>query len=83
MAHFCAVKGMKHHKGKYKLKKGISEKIIHNDLEVANNAQELTNEEFFGERTASSGLNESEADEGASEGLGDGKIGRTTGNSEE
>jgi hypothetical protein len=83
MAHVCAVNGMKQEKSKYKLKKGVSEKIIRDETGPPGNAQELTNEEFFGERSSSSGLNNSEEEEGAGEGQGDGNIGRSVRNPEE
>jgi hypothetical protein len=70
-------------RSKYKLKKGVAEQIIRGVNPSVESAQDLTHDDMFGDQTKTSALDASETDESENEGAGDGKMGRTTRNSEE
>ena len=74
---------MKQKKHKLKLKSGVAEKVIRGQNAATENAEQLTNEEFFGSKEDSSDLDLSDSDENTAEGLGDGNIGRPTRKSDE
>lgn len=73
---------MKQRKRKFSLKPGVAEKIVKGEP-VADDASDLTNQELFGDNRQGEALDESDTDESANEGVGNGTIGRSTRNPEE
>jgi hypothetical protein len=65
-------------KKKYKIDDKVAEDIIKGRTTKSPDAEGLTHDELFGKPSPDRSLEESETDERDDEGLGDGKMGRTT-----
>ena len=74
---------MKRSKVKYRLKNGETERIVKGQDVKISSSDDLTHDEFFGEKSSELRLDESDTGEGANEGLGDGRIGRPARNAGE
>lgn len=69
-------------KRKYTLKPGVAEKVVKGESEP-NDVDGLTHQELFGHDRRGESLDESDSDETANEGVGNGTIGRSTRDPEE